>query len=352
MELPLPFIGDHGHMPLSNTKSWMIGSWLMGAVVALGLLVAPAAAQQPTSVNPTASSVNEKKLLEALKPEFGSTAAIQGRASIPDSQSQVVQQPAGRDWQSFRAGTLANVGAYSILGILAGIVVFYLVRGPVRISAGRSGKKMERFGSIDRFAHWLTATSFIALALTGLNITFGRSLLLPVVGEAQFAALTQLGKYVHNYVSFAFVLGIVLMFVLWAKDNLPSVRDIRWFAQGGGLIGLGHPPADRFNGGQKLIFWSVILGGIALSVSGYMLMFPFQFAGIGGQQAANVVHALAGVVMVAIILGHIYIGSLGMEGAFEAMGSGKVDTNWAREHHSVWVDKVMTKQGGKATPAE
>jgi formate dehydrogenase subunit gamma len=325
---------------------------LIGALLALIVVALPAAAQQPTSVNPTAQSVNEQKLLEALKPEFGTTAAIEGRGTFPDVKSRVLQQPAGRDWQAFRNGTLTPVGMYAILGMLALLTVFYVVRGPVRIAAGRSGRTILRFGTLDRFAHWVTATSFVALALTGLNITFGRALILPLVGESNFAGIAQMGKYVHNYVSFAFVLGIVLMFLLWTKDNLPSLRDIRWFAQGGGLIGLGHPPADRFNGGQKLIFWSTILGGAALSVTGYVLMFPYALPSIGLLQSANVIHALVGVIMTAMILAHIYIGSLGMEGAFAAMGSGEVDRNWAKEHHSVWVEKVEARQGGKVAPAE
>ena len=312
-----------------------------------------ASAQQPASVNPTASSVNEKKLLEALKPaEFGGTSAIEGRGSIPDKKSYRLQQPAGREWESFRSSTLSFAGAISTLGVLAALLAFYLMRGKVKITSGRSGKLLERFGSTERFAHWLTASSFIVLALSGLNITFGRSLLLPVIGPEAFSGITQLGKFAHNYVSFAFALGIVLMFVMWVKDNLPALSDIRWILQGGGFVGLGHPPADRFNAGQKMIFWSVFWGGVALSASGYMLMFPFVFADIGGQQAANVVHAMAGVVMVGIILAHIYIGTVGMEGAFEAMGSGTVDLNWAREHHSIWVEKVLKSEGQKPTPAE
>jgi formate dehydrogenase subunit gamma len=316
---------------------------LAGAIVTL--------AQQPTSVNPTASSVNEEQLLKALKPaEFGGTSAIGGRGSIPDTKSYLLEQPAGRVWDTFRQTTLTTVGAISILGMLALLAIFYLARGQIKIDGGRSGRTLVRFGSIERFAHWMTATSFIVLALSGLNISYGRSLLLPIIGPDVFANVTQLGKFAHNYVSFAFALGIVMMFLAWIKDNLPSTVDLVWFAKGGGLVGSAHPPADRFNGGQKLIFWSVFIGGVALSASGYMLMFPFVFADIGGQQAANVVHALAGVIMVAIILAHIYIGSLGMEGAFEAMGSGKVDENWAREHHSIWAKKALSRE--RPTPAE
>jgi formate dehydrogenase subunit gamma len=323
----------------------------MAALFAVLVGAAVTNAQQRTSVNPTASSVNEEQLLKALKPaEFGGTSAIGGRGSIPDKQSYVLQQPAGRAWDSFRHTTLTTVGAIAILGMLAMLCLFYLVRGQIKIDGGRSGRTLVRFGSIERFAHWMTATSFIVLALSGLNITFGRSLLLPIVGPDVFANMTLLGKFAHNYVSFAFALGIVMMFLAWIKDNLPSSVDVIWFAKGGGLVGSAHPPADRFNGGQKLIFWSVFIGGLALSASGYMLMFPFVFADIGGQQAANVVHALAGVIMVAIILAHVYIGSLGMEGAFEAMGSGTVDENWAREHHSIWAKKALSRQ--RSAPAE
>lgn len=320
---------------------------VLTAVALAGLVLAGGAqAQQPNSVNPTANSVKEQQLLDALKP----AEAVNGRVSIPDGKSSRLIQPEGRKYKSDRDRN-AEIGGYAILGMLGLLVVFYLLRGPVRIPGGRSGRTMVRFGFVDRFAHWLTATSFLALGLTGLNITFGRSLLLPLVGAETFTLVSQMGKFVHNYVSFAFVLGITLMLLLWVKDNLPSPRDIVWFAQGGGLIGLGHPPADRFNGGQKAIFWAVVGGGAAIAVTGYILMFPFQWTDIAGMQWANVWHGLLGLVLFAVILAHIYIGSVGMEGAFEAMGSGDVDVNWAKEHHSVWVDKVTSK-GGAVAPAE
>jgi formate dehydrogenase subunit gamma len=336
----------------------LFASRLTGVALAFAVMLpSVGSAQQPTSVNPTASSVKEDQMLKALKPPaFGQTNAIEGRGSNPNATSYKVIQPEGRDWQVFRDTTLSRVAALSILGILALLTVFYLVRGKVRMAGGRSGKTLVRFGSIERFAHWLSATSFIVLGISGLNITFGRSLLLPMIGPDAFAAFSQFGKFAHNYVSFAFALGITLMFVMWVKDNMPALRDLRWFAQGGGLIGLGHPPADRFNGGQKVIFWTTVLGGIALSISGYILMFPFTVTDIGGMQAASVVHALVGVVMIGVIFAHVYIGSIGMEGAFEAMGSGEVDVNWAREHHSIWAEKVMARDGivgrTKPSPAE
>ncbi len=321
----------------------------IAAVFALAIAAAgPVTAQQPTSVNPTASAVQEDKLLNALKPH----AAVTGRVTIPDGKSGKLIQPEGRDYNAERNQT-HTIGGYAIVGIVAGLVLFYVLRGPVKITGGRSGRTVTRFGSLDRFAHWLTASSFILLALTGLNISFGRALVLPVLGADTFTWLTQMGKYVHHYVSFAFAVGILLMIALWVKDNIPSVRDIQWFAQGGGLIGRGHPPADRFNGGQKVIFWSVVGFGSAISVTGYMLMFPFQQGTtIFDMQWANIWHGLLSLILVAVIMAHIYIGSLGMEGAFDAMGSGEVDERWAREHHSIWAEKVAGKATDKPTPAE
>jgi formate dehydrogenase subunit gamma len=318
---------------------------LFAAVLAAGpLLALPAAAQQPSSVNPTASSVKEDQLLKALKPGAGETVA--GRVSIPDGRSGNLIQPGGQEYRSFRDGTLANLGKFGLLGVIAALAAFFVVRGRVRVTGGMSGVTIERFGDASRFAHWLSATSFVLLGLSGLNIAFGKSVLLPIIGPSAFSGLSQMGKFIHNYVSFAFAIGIALMFVMWVKDNLPSSLDIKWFAQGGGLFGKNHPPADRFNGGQKLIFWSTVLGGIALSVSGYMMMFRPVDTTMGGLQFAMVVHGVTGIVMIAIIFAHIYIGSIGMEGAFDAMGSGQVDLNWAKEHHSVWADKVAKNNPG------
>jgi formate dehydrogenase subunit gamma len=329
---------------------------LLPLVVLAALLALPAAAQQPSSVNPTASSVKEKQLLDALKPNAGDT--VSGRISIPDARAGNLIQPGGREFRAFHQDTLPLIGKYAILGMLALLAVFYLFRGRIRVENGFSGQTIVRFGSVSRFAHWLSATSFIALGLTGLNLVFGRSLLLPVIGPEAFTTVTQAGKFVHNYVSFAFALGILLMFVMWVKDNLPSGRDVTWFAQGGGLIGSKHPPAERFNGGQKIIFWSTVLGGVALAVSGYLMMFKPIDVAIGGLQFATIVHGVTGLIMVAIILAHIYIGTLGMEGAFDAMGKGEVDLNWAKEHHVLWVDRVAKTNpkdisGGRSpAPAE
>ena len=230
------------------------------------------------------------------------------------------------------------------------------------VDSGLSGQTIERFNSLERATHWLTASSFIVLALTGLNVLYGRYIFKPILGPEIFAAVTSYGKFVHNYIAFAFILGIILMFVLWVRHNIPNTTDLRWLAVGGGLFSKGvHPPSKRFNAGQKLIFWSVIIGGASLSVSGVALLFPFEVSIWAGTfsllnmlglslptelsalqetQLSLIWHSLVGLVMIAIIIGHIYIGSVGMEGAIDAVGSGQVDLNWAREHHNLWVEEV------------
>jgi formate dehydrogenase subunit gamma len=271
----------------------------------------------------------------------------------------VLIQPAGRTWDHFHQVTLHWLAAVIILGTIAGLAAAYFILGRIRISAGRSGRKVPRFNSFERFVHWLTAVSFVVLGLSGLNITFGKTLLLPLIGPDAFSDFSQAVKYAHNFMSFPFVLGIVLIPVIWLKDNIPDRIDIEWFRQGGGFIKSKHAPARRFNAGEKLVFWGVLGAGVLVSVSGFLLLFPFYVTDIAGMQVAQVVHSIIAVLFVALILGHIYIGTLGMEGAFEAMGTGDVDYNWAKEHHDLWLeDELAKKRSGShpglpsATPAE
>lgn len=318
---------------------------LIALALTLAFAVLPASQGAAQTNNPTAQAVKEADLLNKLK----DGATINGRITIPDKNAANLIQPEGREWQTYRRSTLPTIGAIAILGMLLVLVAFYAIRGRIMIDAGPSGEMIERFNSFDRLVHWLTAGSFIILGLTGLNITFGKSLLLPIIGEGAFANLTVLGKTVHNYVGFAFMVGVVLTFLIWVKDNIPHPRDINWLMQFGGLFSKhNHPPATRFNAGQKGIFWSVVIGGVLMSISGLHLVFPDQVSGgIGELQFQSQLHGIAAMVMVAIILAHIYIGSVGMEGAKEAMTTGEVDLNWAKEHHSLWVEKVLAEKGDK-----
>jgi formate dehydrogenase subunit gamma len=317
---------------------------VVGALALLTLAIAaqPAVAQQPTSVDPQASAVKENQLLQELN-------RISGRCTLPDQKACTIEQPAGRDWRHFHEVTLRWIGGIVILGILAVLVIFYLWRGMVRIESGRSGRTIVRFNASERFVHWMTATCFIILAISGLNITFGRPLLLPLMSPEVFTAWSEWAKYAHNYLSFPFTLGVILIFFMWIAGNIPNRVDVEWFRRGGGMVGHDHPPAYRFNGGQKMIYWIVVVGGSAVAVSGYVLMFPFYGTGIQNMQAAEIVHSVVAMLFVAAMLGHIYIGTLGMEGAFEAMGTGTVDLNWAKEHHSLWLEEEKAHADASAT---
>ncbi|QIG91230.1 formate dehydrogenase subunit gamma [Bradyrhizobium sp. 6(2017)] len=303
-----------------------LGAWVLALMITASV---PSIGQQ---VNPNASAVKEQQLLQELN-------RIQGRVSIPDQRSSVLEQPAGREWREFRNVTLRWVGGVAILGMLVALVAFYLIRGMVRLQSGRSGRTIVRFGAFERFVHWMTATCFIILAISGLNITFGRPLLLPLIGHEAFSEWSQWAKYAHNYLSFPFTIGVMLIFLMWLGGNIPNKVDVEWIKRGGGIVGHDHPPAYRFNAGQKAVYWIVVIGGAAVAITGYELMFPFYLSGIEGMQMAAVIHAIVAVLFVAVMLAHIYIGTIGMQGAFEAMGSGVVDVNWAKEHHSLWLEE-------------
>ena len=299
-------------------------------------------------------------------------------------------QTGGMRWLDFRMGPLQFWGAVFLGVVLAALLLFYLVRGRIRLEHPPTGRTVLRFRWVERFAHWVLAVSFILLSVTGLLVLFGRKAIIPWLGHEAWSPIAIGSKWVHNNVSWAFMVALVAVFVMWVVHNLPSRTDLRWIARGGGMFGGGHPPAKKFNAGQKLVFWSVIVFGASLSVSGLSLLFPFEFhlfpetlgflnnvglpqaVGIGElrtdltpqeeMQYTSAWHAIVAFILIAVALGHIYIGTLGMEGAFDAMGNGEVDEEWAREHHSIWARKVIAEREERrsraraaqtnATPAE
>jgi formate dehydrogenase subunit gamma len=332
---------------LAHIRLVIFATMLIGTVAS-----APAIAQKlgpDGAPNPTASVTSERDLLKQFP-------RVEGRIDIPDTKEAVLIQPAGRTWDYFHEVLLHWGGAIVILGTIALLGLAYLILGRIRIAAGRSGQKILRFKAFERFSHWLTAVSFVALGLTGLNITFGKIVLLPLIGPDVFSRVSELAKYVHNFTSFAFMAGLVLIVLIFFKDNLLERVDIDWLRQGGGFIKGKHAPAGRFNLGEKLVYWLSLAAGVAVSLSGLLLMFPFYGTDIADMQLAQVVHAVVAILFVALILAHIYIGTLGMEGAFEAMGTGEVDLNWAEEHHDLWLARQLgneNRQGEpSATPAE
>ncbi|MCT4556462.1 MAG: formate dehydrogenase subunit gamma [Pelagimonas sp.] len=303
------------------------------------------------------------------------------RVSTRNETGKVLVQDGGMWWYQVRQGPLATYGGWLLLGTLGALILFYILRGKIGIDEPMTGRTVTRFKAFERFSHWLLAGSFILLGLTGLLVLFGRMFIAPLLGKEVNATLLVASKFIHNNVSWAFMLGLVFVFLLWVWHNIPDKTDLKWFAQFGGIIGKNHPPAKKFNGGQKIIFWSVIVFGTAISVTGLSMLFPYQLpfmatvldlvnsvAGTGfptqlapqeEMQYAQLLHALAAFVLMAIIIAHIYIGSVGMEGASAAMTTGEVDEAWAHQHHSIWLDEVLEAEGRdphqvkpQGTPAE
>jgi formate dehydrogenase subunit gamma len=299
--------------------------------------------------------------------------------------SAVLIQDRGMWWLEFRKGPLAQYGAWLLGGTLVALAIFYALRGRIRIDGPKTGRTITRFNGFERFGHWLFAGSFILLGITGLITLFGRTVMIPLLGKDSFATIALASKWVHNNVAWAFMLGLVIIIVNWTVHNIPNKHDLKWLAVAGGLFSKGvHPPARKFNAGQKMIFWGCVVLGLSISASGLSLLFPFElpmfaatFAklnafgisemlGLGmlpeqmapheEMQFSQLWHTIVAFVFMAMILAHIYLGSIGMEGAFDAMGSGEVEEQWAKEHHGLWVEEVKAKEraasGGAATPAE
>ncbi len=298
-----------------------------------------------------------------------------GSVSIPDKKAGLLVQSDGEMWRIIRNGPLVRYGAWAMGATLLLLALFFLVRGRVPIDKGWSGRTLTRFDNLERASHWLLAGSFIILALTGLNILYGRTVVMPLVGKELFASLSMYGKWLHNYVGFAFMVGLLLTLLIWLRHNLPDRYDFGWLIRGGGMFSkASHPPARKFNAGQKILFWLVILGGISISLSGIAMLFPFQaplfaktfaFLNMFGfelptvltplqeMQYATTWHGIVALFLICVIFAHIYIGTIGMVGAFAAMGTGEVDENWAKQHHSVWAAEALNAEHPEpdATPA-
>ncbi len=260
----------------------------------------------------------------------------------------VLVQTEGEIWRQIRNGPITVYGGWLILIVAAAIGLFYWRKGQIRLHGKPTGRKIERFTAWERVLHWTTAISFVILSVSGLVILFGKYVLLPLFGYTLFSWLAILSKNLHNFVGPLFVVCTVLMFLTFVKHNLPRLYDLQWFASAGGLFTGKHVPSGKFNAGEKSWFWfGVTLLGIVVSVTGLILDFPNFAQGRELMQQANVIHAIAAVLFMVISLGHIYLGTIGMEGAYDSMRDGYVDETWAKEHHEYWYNE-MKGRGGTA----
>ena len=282
-----------------------------------------------------------------------------GYSSLPHSEApeagvliqRFVQYPgsqyttAGEAWRQVRNIWLIPYGGALLLIAFVAIALFYLAKGPIKVHRAETGRKIERFTYFERAAHWVNATAFVILALSGIVMAFGKFFLLPWMGSEIFGKLTWFLKTAHNFVGPVFAVSLIVVLITFAKDNLWRRYDWTWLRKGGGLLRPQHVSSGRFNAGEKIMFWVAMLFlGMVVVVSGLFLdrVVPGLVYTRGNMQIAHMVHAVSVILMMCMLLGHIYLGTIGMKGAYKAMKTGYVDEAWAQEHHDVWYDDIKT----------
>lgn len=273
-------------------------------------------------------------------------------AKAPYTTNTLIQN-GGQNWRQYRNGPVSTYGPWVLAISLLAIALFHIfTKGGVKIDENRSGKTVQRWTVFERYLHWFTAILFIILSITGLSLLFGRAVLIPVMGSEGFAAWAGFALNTHNYLGPFFVVGVLIEIVKWIRHNVPNATDFKWFAQGGGLVGKGHPSAGRMNGGEKVWFWIIATFGVAVCVTGLIMDFPNYGFSREDMQLANLIHAIAALVWIAVAFGHIYIGTAGTEGSFEGMATGRVSVEWAKQHHDQWYEEVkQTAEGTSRAPA-
>ena len=264
---------------------------------------------------------------------------VEGYSAVSGPEAGVLIQSGGQDWRETRNGPVSFYGASLIIAVLIAITVKHLVRGRDRLDS-RTGRTMARWPAFERALHWYVAVLFIILAITGLSLFFGRALLIPLMGKEAFAAWAQLSKPVHDYLALPFAAGLILTLLIYMRKMFLQSHDFVWLKSVGGLIGDRHPPSGFFNAGEKIFFWLLFFFGIATMVSGFYLLFPNFGWERSAMQLANIVHTASALLLIAVSLGHIYLGSFGVEGALEGMVTGVVDEGFAKEHHILWYEEV------------
>lgn len=331
-----------------------------------------AASAQSAQPAPTGAEAQQQRRLE----QPGNNAPVwrdvksgeKNYTSIEGRETNVLVQPparflgqkamitAGEAWRQFRNGPVTFIGGWLVVLVAIVILAFYFVFGPVRLHDRPTGRLLRRFSTVDQVVHWSVAISFCILGLSGLIMLFGKHVLLPVIGYTLFGWLTALGKNLHNFIAPVFIVSVIAMIVLFIRHNLPKLYDLNFLLNGWNVMAKGkHVPSGKFNGGEKVWFWG---GAVVLSVivswSGLVLLFPNFDQTRAVMQDAWIVHAVAALLYIAISFGHIYLGTIGLDGAYQAMRTGYVDETWAKEHHEYWYHEVKLAERdapGGAVPA-
>lgn len=282
---------------------------------------------------------------------------LTGYSAVKGQETNVLIQNGGHNWRQWRNGPIANYGPWLLALVVAACAVIYAVKGRLPVEGTQSGEKVLRWSLFERNLHWINAVMFIALAITGLSLLFGRAVLIPVMGPEGFAAWAEAGIAIHNLVGPVFILTTAIIIVVWIKHNFPNSNDIEWLKKGGGYWGKGkHPSAGRMNGGEKIWFWIIATFGVAVCVTGVILDFPNFGQSRDTMQLANLIHGACALIWIAVSIGHIFMGTLATEGAMEGMTTGYVSKEWAQQHHNLWYEEVKSSQtqpagGAAASPS-
>jgi len=341
---------------------------LITLALAFALLPSSAAwAQYPPERPSREAAIQAQRQQDAAQPGNNAPVWRDVQSGVPNSttvrgvDTEVLIQPparfpgqehvstAGEAWRLFRNGPVTFYGGWLVVLTVVAILGFYFWKGPVKVHAPPTGRLIHRFNIVERAVHWSTAVSFCVLGLTGLIMFFGKHLLLPLFGYTPFSWLATAAKAFHNFIAPLFIVSVLAMILLFIKDNFPRLYDLKWFARAWAVMARSeHVPTGRFNAGEKAWFWFGVVGlSIVVSWSGLVLLFPNFEQTRAVMQDAWVVHSIAALIYIALSLGHIYLGTIGLEGSYRAMRTGYVDETWAKEHHEYWYDKVKS---GKRAP--
>ena len=361
---------------MNKTLAVLLASVLAwGGALAQGPASAPAAAtaapaiQSPSirDVKPDASSepgYAKQSNAERAQVQPGNNApmwrqvsgGVTGYSSLPTPEAGNLVQPfvqvpglrannAGEVWRQVRNQWIIPYGGALLLIILGAIGVFYWRTGTLGLHGAPTGRQIERFTPFERAAHAANAMAFVVLALSGIVMAFGKFFILPVIGTALFGWLSYALKTAHNFAGPVFAVSLVVVIATFIKDNLPRSEDVTWLLRGGGLLSQHEVASHRFNAGEKVLFWVGMLGlGLIVVGSGLVMdkLVPGLLYERSTMQIAHVIHAVATVLMMCAIMGHVYMGTLGMAGAYQGMKTGYVDETWAKEHHELWYDDIKS----------
>ncbi|MGZ5095116.1 MAG: formate dehydrogenase subunit gamma [Burkholderiales bacterium] len=345
MSATLPESAAVAAMPIGSRARTTVIQCLCG--LCAGVLALGATFVSPPSGN-AADYPQEEAQRELTQPGNNAPVWREVRSGEPQTttvhgvESGVLIQSSGQTWRAVRP-YLASAGGLLLALAVGALAAFYHWRGPIGVEGEPAGRLIERFDAVDRVLHWMMGLSFAALAISGLVLTFGKFLLLPLMGYTLFSWLAMLAKNIHNFTGPIFLLSLPFFIARYLRDNLPRLCDIDWMLKFGGMLSRKHVPSGRFNAGEKTLYWGLVCFlSVVLAASGLVLDFPNFGQGRGVMQLANVVHVSAALLAVAAALFHIYLGTVGVEGAYEAMRYGYVDETWAREHHELWYRDVRS----------